>query len=71
MINGRVDKTYVLSHDHVGSDLSEHLSHDADLLGGNVVDVDEEALGVLGTSFLGVLPNLVLSCLLDVGTWHI
>lgn len=51
----------VLSHDHNGVLLSEHLSHNTDLLGGNVVDVNEHALGVLGAAGLGLLPNSVLT----------
>lgn len=57
--------TYVLAHDHDGTDLSELLAHDADLLGGDVVDVDEHALLVLGAALLGALPNLILTLLLE------
>ena len=57
--------TYVLSHDEDGADLSELLAHDANLLGGNVVDVHEEALLELGAAGLGLLPHLILSLLLD------
>jgi len=55
----------VLAHDHNGTDFSEHPSHDANLLGGDVVNIDEEALLVLLDASLGVLPNLVLSLLLN------
>jgi len=55
----------VLSHDHDGADLSELLSHDTDLLGGDVIDVDEHALLVLVAALLGALPNLILALLLD------
>jgi len=55
----------VLAHDHDGTDLSELLAHDADLLGGDVVDVDEHALLVLGAALLGALPNLILTLLLE------
>lgn len=54
----------VLSHNHDGVDLSELLAHNANLLGGDVVNVDEHALGVLVTAFLSVLPNFVLAFLL-------
>jgi len=37
----------VLSTDHLGANLSEGLSHDANLLGGNVVNIDKESSVVL------------------------
>lgn len=55
----------VLSHDHLGVNGSELSAHDADLLGGNVIDVDEHALGELLDGLLGVGPNLILSLLFD------
>jgi len=55
----------VLSHDHNSTDFSEALSHNANLLGGDVVNIDEHALLVLLAASLGVLPNLVLSNLLN------
>ncbi len=36
---------YVLAHDHFGVDGSKCLAHNANLLGGNIVDVHEDALG--------------------------
>lgn len=51
----------VLSHDHNGVLLSECFSHNTDLLGGDVVDVHEHALGVLGAAGLGLLPNSILT----------
>ena len=47
----------VLSHDHLGVDGTELLSHDRDLLGGNVVDLDEHDLLVLKTGSLEIFPT--------------
>jgi len=55
----------VLAHNHNGADFSELLSHDTDLLGGDVVNVDEHALLELVTALLGTLPNLFLTLLLN------
>jgi hypothetical protein len=55
----------VLSHDHLGVDGTELLSHDANLLGSNVVDFDEEALVVLKESFLEFGPTGRLHLLLS------
>lgn len=55
----------VLAADHLGIDGSEHLSHDANLLGGDVVDLDEEALVVLKASFLEFGPTGRLHLLLS------
>ena len=49
--------TYVLSHDHLGIDGSALSSHDGDLLGSNVVDIDKEALIVLADSLLEIIPS--------------
>lgn len=49
--------TYVLSHDHQSVDFSKSLAHNANLLGGNVVDLDEKTLGVLQASFLEIGPS--------------
>jgi hypothetical protein len=60
--------TYVLSHDHSGVDGSEGLAHNTDLLRGDVVDVHEDALGVVVAAVLYSSPYLVfgfLSVLLD------
>ena len=38
---------YVLAHNHSGVDGSEGFAHNADLLGGDVVDIDENTLGEL------------------------
>jgi hypothetical protein len=51
--------TYVLSHNHVSSDGTKSLAHNANLLGGNVVDVNENALFVLVAAVLNVGPDLV------------
>jgi hypothetical protein len=37
--------TYVLAHNHLSIDFSEGLAHDANLLGGDVVDVHKDTLG--------------------------
>lgn len=58
----------VLSHDHNSANFSERFTHDADLLGGDVVSVDKEALGVLGAGGLSLFPHFVFSFLLLVRT---
>lgn len=62
--------TYVLAHDHCGIDGTKGFSHNADLLGGNVVDVDENAFVVLGDGLLACSPDLVLSGLGVRFNWH-
>ena len=57
------DATYVLSADHLGSHFSESFTHDADLLGGNVVDIDEQGLAVLLDGLLEIIPMVGLSLL--------
>lgn len=54
----------VLSHDHLGVDGTELLSHDADLLGGDVVDLDEHNLLVLEAGILEIFPTGRLHLLL-------
>lgn len=44
--------TYVLAHKDMGVDGSEIPSEDRDLLGGNVVDIDEQDLVVLAAQVL-------------------
>ena len=63
--------TYVLSHNHEGIDGSEGLTHNTDLFGGDVITVDEDALGVFVASFLDVGPNFVFSFLWVSDYWHI
>jgi hypothetical protein len=53
-------KTYVFTHKHDGTDLSESLSEHADLLGGNVVGINEEAVLVLSASCLESLAVVLL-----------
>lgn len=53
--------TYVLSHDHESVQASEFSAHDADLLGGDVVDIDEQASAVLAEGVLKVSPLVDLS----------
>ena len=55
---------YVLSHVHNGALFSEQLSHLADLLGGDIIDLNEQGLAVLDGVFLSVSPDLVLSVVL-------
>jgi len=50
---------YVLSHDHFGVDGSECLAHNADLLGSDVVDIDEDALGISVATVLNIGPDLI------------
>ena len=47
----------VLSHDHLGTNFSHKLSHDTDLLGSDVIDLDEEAFVVFEQSILEFLPT--------------
>ena len=47
----------VLSHDHLGTNFSHKLSHDTDLLGSDVIDLDEEAFVVFEQSFLEFVPT--------------
>jgi len=54
----------VLAHDHDATAGSDLLAHNTDLLGGDVVDVDEHALGVFGSALTDVLPDFVLAHLL-------
>jgi len=51
----------VLTTDELSSEGSHGSSHDANLLGGNVIGVNEHALGVGRASFLAFFPELVLS----------
>ena len=37
--------TYVLAHNHLSIDFSKGLAHDANLLGGDVVDIHENTFG--------------------------
>jgi len=46
----------VLSHDHGSIQLSEFSSDNADLLGGNVVDINEKSLFVFAADFLKAFP---------------
>ncbi len=62
--------TYILSHNHLSIDVSEGLAHDTDLFGGDVVDIDENTLGVLVAASLHVAPDLVFSCLFVLYEWH-
>jgi len=50
----------VFSHKHLRVDGSETLAHDRDLLGGNIVNIDEEDLVVLDESLLQIVPAEVL-----------
>ena len=54
----------VLTHDHLATDGTELLAHNANLLGGDVVDVDEHNLGVLKACLLEFLPTGGLHLLL-------
>lgn len=45
----------------MGAEFAEGLSHDADLLAGDVVDVHEEALGVVLDGVTEVGPNSFLA----------
>ena len=63
--------TYVLAHDHAGVDSSKSLAHNANLLGGDVIDVHEDALGVLIAASLDLSPDLVLTALLVLFQWHV
>lgn len=51
----------VLTTDHEGVNGSHGLSHNANLLGGDVIGVNEHHLGVLRASVLAFFPKLVLS----------
>jgi hypothetical protein len=62
--------SYVLSHDHNGVNFSKSLAHNANLLGGDVVDIDENTLGELVTASLDVVPNSILTALLVLFQWH-
>jgi len=62
--------TYVLSHDHQSVDFSKSLAHNANLLGGNVVDVHKDAFGEFVASELNVGPNFVFSGLFICDFWH-
>jgi hypothetical protein len=53
--------SYVLAHNHEGTNGSKFLAHDADLFGGDVVDVNEDALGVGVGTLLHVAPHSVLA----------
>lgn len=43
---------YVLAHDHSGVNSSEGFAHNANLLGGDVVDIHEDTLGVVVAAVL-------------------
>jgi hypothetical protein len=62
--------TYVLSHNHDSSNGTKGLAHDANLLGGDVVDVNENALFVLGAAGLDGGPDFLLGFLLVAGFLH-
>jgi hypothetical protein len=55
--------TYVLSHDHFGVNGSEGLAHNADLLRSDVININEDALGVFVATLLDVGPDLVFGLL--------
>jgi hypothetical protein len=59
--------TYVLAHDHLSINFAEGLAHDANLLGGDVVDVHEEALVVLVDGTDEVVPDGGLTVLVLLG----
>ena len=63
--------TYVLAHNHQSVNFSKSLAHNANLLGGNVVDVHEDALGEFVASGLNVGPHLVFSGLFVCDFWHL
>lgn len=66
--------TYVFAHKDMGVDGSEIPSEDRDLLGGNVVDIDEQDLVVLAAQVLKFFPLNALGDFgfLDAGSlWHI
>ena len=56
--------TYVLSHDHLGVNGAEGFAHNANLLGGDVVNVHKDALLVLDATGLDGAPNFLFSELL-------
>jgi hypothetical protein len=62
----------VLAHDHLGVNLSQLPSHDGNLLGGNVIDLNEEDLVVLAEGVLELLPSggLGLSLGSLLSGWH-
>jgi len=51
----------VLTTDHSGVDISHGSSHDTDLLGGDVIGVNEHHLGELGASILAFTPKDILA----------
>ena len=51
----------VLTADHSGIDSSHGSSHDTDLLGGDVIGVNEHHLGELGASILAFSPKDILA----------
>ena len=55
--DGVLRDTYVFTHDHLGVQLSELFSHDADLLAGDVVDLYEEAFAVVTAGLLESIPS--------------
>ncbi len=63
--------SYVLAHNHEGTNGSQILAHDADLLGGDVVDVHEHALCVGVGALLHVAPHSVLAGFLVYFDGHI
>lgn len=54
---------YVLAHNHFSVNSSESLAHNAYLLGGNVVDIHEDALGIVVAAVLDCGPDLVFGFL--------
>ena len=44
--------TYVFAHDHFGVDGSKSFAHNADLLGGDVVNIHEDTFGERVAAFL-------------------
>ena len=67
------DITYVLSHDHVGIDLSELPSDHSNLLGGDVVGRHEHSVLVLGGDSLESSPVgfLLDSLFRFLDGWHL
>jgi len=63
--------SYILAHNHEGTNRSKILAHDADLPGGDVVDVHEYALCVGVGGLLHVFPHSFLARILVCFDWHI
>jgi hypothetical protein len=54
---------YIFTHDHFGVNGSKGLAHNTDLLGSDVVDIHEDALGVVVARVLDVFPDFVFGVL--------